>query len=231
MIWLNEQRNSKIITESKIVITDYEKYTRLKEELLNEENYILIKQEILQEYQMNQRQLKVGSHFIDDNYKTLNTTTYNSILQIYLSTIYENTKNESLNLLIEAINQNKNQKIEFLKFLNSGLKNINNLEKEITNLDAFNTISNIFNSNLDKQTSNTILQTIWPDFYFFSTKILDCIDFKPIAKYNMNNPTLGDYDNFKVTTDYIEALKNSELAKTNTRVLKLAKKINKVNKL
>jgi len=34
MIWLNEQRNSKIITESKIVITDYEKYTRLKEEIL-----------------------------------------------------------------------------------------------------------------------------------------------------------------------------------------------------
>lgn len=84
-------------------------------------------------------------------------------------------------------------------------------------------------SKLDKNTAQNVIKELYEDFYFFATEVLDSIKLKQVQAYDLSDlKTLEeldkkyDYDIKPKVTNLIKPAEN------NTKVLKLAKDLNRL---
>lgn len=116
---------------------------------------------------------------------------------VFLNYVYKN----SLNLLRDIL-EKPNKNIELLKLLKNDISKLT-------------TLNNIL-SDSDKDLAIRFIKRMCEDFYFFSTEVLDIIDFIPLNEYNIKDISKEN-----------GILKH---AYNNTSVLKTAKTLNKIYK-
>ena len=217
MIWLNEKdgKERDIITCNMIVLADgkLKMIEELKKELMNSKNYVLSCVDVLRFYGEFPFDTNNGRERIE-NQKLTCVDREN----LYVRRYYTNPRSNCLEIL-NQVNLSKTEQLEIninlLKMLNGELEQIDIMEK-------------VYRFFSKKDELRFFMNKLWQDFYFFAKDILDVIELEEISKYDVIE--LEDIQRLckknNIQDNCSEILVHKDVARTNGRILKLAKKIN-----
>ena len=146
---------------------------------------------------------------------------YNGPTHEYEIEQYQNPRSETLRIITG--NLRTNQELLWL-FCHDNQKAM----KESSFVELI--ISQLQQGLIDEETITKILKNVWPDFYTFATESLSCIELDSIKKYHLEElrRILKTTTKQTVLEEVSQVLQTEDLAKRNTKVLTLAKKVNNI---
>lgn len=111
--------------------------------------------------------------------------------------------------------------IVLLRMLKNDLEEIKKVKQLISELSVLN-----------PDTAKKIMETLYEDFYFFATKVMDNVKIKPESSHDLNElltlKKLAKKNNVDLDSKTSELINSIGVAKDNTKVLSLAKEVRKI---
>jgi len=232
MIWLNKKdaNDREFITCNMLVLTggQLKVVEEFKKELMDGSKYVLSNADIVYVDKELPNELNNGNERIENQFVGRDIVE-NSVWMcdngnIYVRRCYSNLRKNCLEILSQ-INLSKNEQmgvnIDLLKMLNNDLKQISIIENLLLKL-----------SYLGKDEIRFIINNLWQDFYFFSKEILNVFDLDEVCRYDFED--LRTIKNLCVKNNIqdncSDILVYSDVADTNSKILKLAKELNEKEK-
>ena len=223
MIWLNnkDDKGREFITCNMLVLAGgkLDAVEKLRKELMDGSKYVLSRSEVIYNFGELPLVLNNGSERIENQFVGCKNSEY-----IYVRRHYDNLRKcclEILNQINLSRNEQMNVNIYLLKMLNNDLKQISVVERLLFKLSYH-----------DKDEIRFIMNNLWQDFYFFSKEILDVIEFEEMCRYDLVDLTtiksLCEKNN--IQDNCSDILNYSDVANTNSKVLKLARDLNEKEK-
>lgn len=218
-MWLIDN-NHETISKNSLMITDRKKYDEARSTLKDTKKYIELSRSVLHEYPND----SLGLRFADASFRRC-WSCEQYAKDRYILRDFENPRPHSLGLLNLAQISSNYLCLggSLLPLFQTGILHKSSIIKQPENeFEAIRFVEKLQNSSLSSEELHYMIGTLWPDFHFFATEILSCIEFVPAKQYSIK--MLQD---LKETSEkqYIEVLENIELAKNNSKVLKLARQI------
>jgi hypothetical protein len=222
-IWFSKNDDS-VIAQGKIVVTDQKKYCEIISELKDINTYV-----------------DCGS-ILRRGGLSRNYTEYISSG----ANIYENNVATSEHNFSHWLRRFKNPRAEVLTLISADLTSDINLLNLFATLDfgdstekrierfnyAKKFIIQLENSCLDSVTLQQILKQMWPNFGFYATEVLKCTDVEFGHEYNIEDlqriVVVAKKLGVNPSSEVENILSNVDLAKTNGKVLSLAKRVHKL---
>ena len=143
--------------------------------------------------------------------------------------VYAYNKSQSINFLYNTeidfrkdfnYSYNYDKNIFLLRMLKNDLEEIKNIRKMISEL-----------SKLSSDTAKKVMEELYEDFYFFATKVMDNVEIKPKKSYDLNElltiKKLAKKNKADLDSKTTEMINSIDIAKDNTKVLKLARELKK----
>ena len=216
-IWfLNKERPT--IAETRIKIVDNEKFEEILDKLKDIDTYISRGFESTEKIP-----LDFNKNFMSFNTlgatRNLTWAEGNQFSKGRFEYRFSNPKAEAYKLLLGEYGKKTN-----LLDLFATLEYGDSREKQLLKLKkAENLLRSLKNSKLSKEQINMIINVMWPSFGFFATEALDAISIEVLKSYVLED-LLGDV---KDQTELQEVIDSYSLAKTNSKVLRLAYMVKK----
>lgn len=224
LLWSTKKDDSQIMTREKMIITDENRFNELFEELRD-----------ISKYRVDHTNTFCSDFYNDDDKKItyfyggasrverLNINDHSRV-EYFLRTFYTNPRKESVALLSNEFGISMDL-LSLFGCIDLKRDNINCDSKDRLILEKI-IESNVF---LDNECFKNIVNRLWPDFGFFATKGLDCIEFEPVFQYSFSElDTLYESMNDMAITPSGQLeliLRNRDLAKSNGKVLSLARRL------
>ena len=224
-LWITLPQKEEIFQNAQVVVTDYKKLEELKRKLRYLVDYKYLGKITREGFSTEKLVFtldgaeKYSNDYLSTNYNP--NKIYNGPTHEYEIEQYQNPRSETLRIITG--NWRNNQELLWL-FHHDNLKAI----KESNFVELI--ISQLKQGLIDEETITKILKTVWPDFYTFATEGLSCIELDSIKKYHIEElrQTLTTTTAQNVLDETSQILQKEELAKRNTKVLELARKVNNI---
>ncbi len=210
-IWVIREEEPTIITKGVFSIADEKLYNQLLTELQDTKNF-----QSLGMFSLNETSsIDMRTNFTGTYKKE--TSDRRSIYRLYY-----NPRDIALSMLI---GQQYNVDVDLLKLFHLG----STTEERLEQLQMARTVlTQLEQSQLDKQSLRTLIKNTWPNFGYFATECLDCCEISPVESYHLDEikeiKRLSEKANLKVTEPVETILRKEDTAATNGKVLTLAKK-------
>ena len=216
MIWLSKKDSNErdTITCNMFVSSEsnLKLISELKKELMDSKKYILSSADVIRYYgelyDVNNGNERLENQKITNKYGE----------NIYLRRGYTNPRISSLEVLLQIGLSKEEQlktNINLLKMFNNELIQIDIMEK-------------LFIFFHEEERVRFFMNSIWQDFYFFAKEIYDLIELEEISSYDILD--LEDIQRLciknNIQDNCSEILIYKDVANSNERILKLAKKLN-----
>lgn len=212
-IWIIHEEQPSIITKGVFSVTDEKLYNQLLAELQDTKNF-----QSMGMFSLNE----TSSTDIRTNFSGIGVCQKEKNDHRSIYRLYYNPRDVALSMLI---GQQYDKDIDLLKLFHLGSTTKEKLEQ----LQMARTVlTQLEQSSLDKQALQTLIKNTWPNFGYFATECLDCCEIAPIEKYHLDEikqiKRLSEKANLTVTEAVETILRKEDTAKTNGKVLTLAKK-------
>ena len=223
MIWLNKKdaNDRDFITCNMLVLAggQLKMVEELKKELMDSSKYVLSHTDVVYNFGELQFEYNNGNERIENQFIGCKNSD-----NIYVRRYYNNLRKYCLEIL-KQINLSKNEQmamnIDLLKMLNNDLKQISIIENLLFKL-----------SYQGKDEIRFIMNNLWQDFYFFSKEILEVIELDEVCRYELADlrliKSLCEKNN--IQDNCSDILVYEGVSETNSKVLSLAKEVNKKEK-
>ena len=224
-LWITLPENEEIIQCAQVVVTDYKKVEDLKRRLRYFADYKYIGTEIKEGFSTEKIVFtldgaeKYSNDYLSTNYNP--NKIYNGPMHEYEIEKYQNPRSETLRIITGNLRSEQELLWLFNHELLKARKDGNFIELILSQLQQ---------GLIDEETITKRLKNVWPDFYTFATEALSCIELDSIKKYHLEElrQTLTTTNKQTVLEEVSQVLQTEDLAKRNTKVLALAKKINNI---
>lgn len=215
MIWLkdfSDDLSREIVTCNMIGVDSgkIERIEELKDMLKDTKRYILTRASSTTVDKRELDSIFLGNGEYIRNEKIIDITDKS----IYLQKVYCNPMFNSFNILMQCgaeLDKQELLNINLLSMFNNDLFQVELLESIFTNMNIYE--------------CKFLMNSLWPDFNFFASQIIDAISFREISRYDMRE--LMDIDRLckknKIQSEVTDVLKSADMATSNSRVLKLAR--------
>lgn len=223
-IWLQDDKDENIITRGIIVIKDKNGYLRILEELKDINTYVFAGCHLYPGSSSNYTEYTCGDATIFENFGE--TEMYN---RSHHESRYTNPRRWVNELMTYDFDSEKN-----LLDLFSTIQKGNSRERQIEEYKkAQMLLSQLSTSSLSNETIKTILKGMWPNFGYFATECLNFTDIKTVKEYDIteirhiieSSQKMG----IEISREMRDILFNEQLAKSNGKVLSLARKANRLS--
>ena len=209
-IWIISEEEPSIITKGVFSVTDEKLYNQLLSELQDTNNFQSMGMFSL--YETNSTDIRTTFTGICKKEKNDNRSIYR---------LYYNPRDIALSILK---GQQYAKDVDLLNLFHLGITTKEKLEQ----LQMAKTIlTQLEQSQLDKQALRALIKNTWPNFGYFATECLDCCEISPVESYRLDEikeiKRLSGKANLRVTEPVENILRKEDTATTNGKVLTLAK--------
>lgn len=212
-VWLINDTNPNLITRNRVVITDAVMFRNLVDELRDIRHYVYVhtietgyvKDHILYTFEgaeKNEKVVSLGSG---------NTITYTI-------SYYKNPRSMAYRLITGNLYSDNDDLLDL--FMTEELYGYKTKECLREFRTALNLIQILESSSLDAKSIKRLLKRMWPSFGYYAVEGLKCTDIEMIEQYDISQLEIDCFKN----SDAREILINKDLAKSNGKVLSLARR-------
>jgi len=216
-IWLGQEDNLNIISLAKIVVTDEILFNSLINEFRDIRNYVYTftiesnysKEHIMYTFDGAEKHEKGSCMTLNNRSRSQNAYTYTT-------SYYKNPRSEVFRLISGNMRSDQECLLDlFVTTESSGYK-ISECIREFET--ALQLIRVLEKSSIEKEMIKKLLKRIWPNFGYYAVEGLKCTDIEIIQNYDIRDFQKIDSEEAR------RILSSKEVAKTNTKVLSLAKR-------